>query len=642
MAGGRSVSFEVYYLQYGRWQIHHRYSMSERDDAINEAKRLDSGHFEAACVLRESYDASSGTSSEAVVYHTPTLKAKPPIASLTSGGSGGAPAAKPSGGGGGGRGPMKNAPPGSAAANAIAEMRKKAAAAKAAAKEAEARRPQPAPRTPPKTEVVEEPDWAKAVPKLLIAFIFACVVGTVAGILMYFGVKGLNSIGISLGKQLNQLVLVGAWLFGWLGTFVPLLRKILGGMGNRKQSGPSSLGRSANAGPAPLPPVTQEMAQQALSTAAKALDEKNPGAEPPALPEEDLPQEEILEEEPLDDPIEDDLDEDPEEPLPTPGAEDGMASLRASMVDLVQEAMQRTNNTVQSDQFLRFGIILFLAGAAESLARSHKVANRDVTTVLTEQIESLGVSPSMALGFAANIDEYLLDPRYFEMYSDGRAGALSKLNGGADSGMQPAIDKWRTPKAAPAQEESTAVAEESKHFDGKPGEEEAHGFVAVLFTDIVNSTKKQQENGDAWLMNVVRAHNDIVREAIAKHAGREIKHTGDGIMASFPAVQGSVESALLMQNGVQKFSEMMPELGFEICIGISAGEPIHESGDLFGTPVNLAARVLSKASAHETAVSNIVREMCRGKHFGFEELGRFDLKGFEDPVPIYKVVENRK
>jgi adenylate cyclase len=143
-------------------------------------------------------------------------------------------------------------------------------------------------------------------------------------------------------------------------------------------------------------------------------------------------------------------------------------------------------------------------------------------------------------------------------------------------------------------------------------------------------------------MNVVRAHNDIVREAITKHSGREIKHTGDGIMASFPAVVNSVEAALLMQDGIAKFSTMMSDLAFEISIGISAGEPIHESGDLFGTPVNMAARVLSKAGPRQTAVSSIVRDLCQGKNFTFEELGQFNLKGFDQPQAIYQVIDRRK
>jgi adenylate cyclase len=158
----------------------------------------------------------------------------------------------------------------------------------------------------------------------------------------------------------------------------------------------------------------------------------------------------------------------------------------------------------------------------------------------------------------------------------------------------------------------------------------------------VDSTNLQQKNGDKWMMNVVRAHNDIVREAIQRFGGREIKHTGDGIMASFPDVLGAAEASLAMQDGFGRFSEMMPDLAFQVRAGLSAGEPIHESGDIFGTPVNLAARVMSKAGAGEIAVSSIVREMCQGQAMKFQELGRFELKGFPEPQPIYRLTRPRK
>jgi len=137
MSGVRSVSYEVYYLQYGRWQIHHRYGSSERDEAIEEAKRLDTqGHFDASCVVREAWSNTTGTAFESVIYHSPKLKDKPPVGFITAGQDGGAKesAAAPattgggkSGGGGGGRGgPVASAPEGSAAANAMKDAKKRA------------------------------------------------------------------------------------------------------------------------------------------------------------------------------------------------------------------------------------------------------------------------------------------------------------------------------------------------------------------------------------------------------------------------------------------------------------------------------------------------------------------------------------
>ena len=90
-----------------------------------------------------------------------------------------------------------------------------------------------------------------------------------------------------------------------------------------------------------------------------------------------------------------------------------------------------------------------------------------------------------------------------------------------------------------------------------------------------------------------------------------------------------------LEAACQRANAADPGLGLGLCIGVNAGEPIHEHGDIFGTPVQMAARVLSKAEGDEIAVSNIIREMCVGKEFVFSKKGDYDLKGFPEPVPIY-------
>ena len=81
-----------------------------------------------------------------------------------------------------------------------------------------------------------------------------------------------------------------------------------------------------------------------------------------------------------------------------------------------------------------------------------------------------------------------------------------------------------------------------------------------------------------------------------------------------------------MQEACLRANGRNPELGLDLCIGVNAGEPIHEDGDIFGTPVQLAARVLSKAEGDEIAVSNLVREMCTGKNYKFTKKGEYELE----------------
>ncbi|MCH8009852.1 MAG: hypothetical protein IIC91_13420 [Chloroflexi bacterium] len=159
----------------------------------------------------------------------------------------------------------------------------------------------------------------------------------------------------------------------------------------------------------------------------------------------------------------------------------------------------------------------------------------------------------------------------------------------------------------------------------------------ILFTDLEGSTKLTQQLGDAKAQEVVHAHNQIVRDALRVHGGKEIKHTGDGIMASFSSSSGAINSAVAIQQAVAAHVEKHPEMPLSIHIGLNAGEPVAEDSDLFGTAVQLASRICDKAGPGEILVSNVVRELAAGKGFLFSDRGESELRGFEDPVRLYEV-----
>jgi adenylate cyclase len=138
-------------------------------------------------------------------------------------------------------------------------------------------------------------------------------------------------------------------------------------------------------------------------------------------------------------------------------------------------------------------------------------------------------------------------------------------------------------------------------------------------------------------MEIVRTHDRIVREALEDHGGRETKHTGDGIMASFISASHAVRCAIDIQKRVAEHSRGNPDLGFGIRIGISAGEPVVENEDFFGAAVQLARRVCDKADAGRIYAPNVVRELCIGKGFKFADVGEHELKGFEGPVRLYEI-----
>jgi class 3 adenylate cyclase len=162
------------------------------------------------------------------------------------------------------------------------------------------------------------------------------------------------------------------------------------------------------------------------------------------------------------------------------------------------------------------------------------------------------------------------------------------------------------------------------------------GLQTILFTDLVSSTALTQRLGDAKAQELVRAHNTIVREALAAHGGTEIKHTGDGIMASFGTASGALECAIAIQRAVAEEGARHAS-PLRVHIGVNAGEPMVEESDLFGTSVQLARRICDHASSGQILVSNVVRELSAGKGFLFADIGEVVPKGFEEPVRLYEV-----
>jgi class 3 adenylate cyclase len=162
------------------------------------------------------------------------------------------------------------------------------------------------------------------------------------------------------------------------------------------------------------------------------------------------------------------------------------------------------------------------------------------------------------------------------------------------------------------------------------------GSVTILFTDMESSTPLTSRLGDEGAQELVRAHNRIVREALQRHRGTEIKHTGDGIMASFASATAALECAVDIQRLVAARNDEA-DVGFRVRIGLNAGEPVAEESDLFGTAVQLAARIRDHAQAGEILVSNVVRELVAGKGFLFSDRGHAALKGFDEPARIFEV-----
>jgi class 3 adenylate cyclase/pimeloyl-ACP methyl ester carboxylesterase len=164
----------------------------------------------------------------------------------------------------------------------------------------------------------------------------------------------------------------------------------------------------------------------------------------------------------------------------------------------------------------------------------------------------------------------------------------------------------------------------------RPG---ASAIRAVLFTDLVGHTEMMSRLGDERGRDVLRDHERITREVLKSHAGTEVKTMGDGFMASFGSVTKAVQCAIALQRA---FAEREGE-PLAVRVGLNAGEPIEEDGDLFGATVILASRIAAKAEGGEILVADTVRGLCSGKGFLFADREEFVAKGFEEPVRVFEV-----
>ncbi len=274
----------------------------------------------------------------------------------------------------------------------------------------------------------------------------------------------------------------------------------------------------------------------------------------------------------------------------------------------------------KQDAHTVFGLVLFLVGAVQALRHHHTLSDPVANTVIVKVLGNLGLSPERATHFMEHTDEYLIaNPRYSRMFQDGR-GAMSEYleHGiGPRGALADSLGEWDKPKS-------------NRESVSQP--------VTVLFTDIAGSTAMTQKLGDAGAQEVVRAHNRIVRNAIQSFAGKEVKHTGDGIMASFPSAAQGVEAAIDMQAQTKSHNAADPSHPLGLKIGLNAGEPISEENDLFGTTVQLAARIVDKAAAGQVLVSGSVFGLSQGKTLKFERFADLDMKGFEEPITVYKAL----
>lgn len=164
------------------------------------------------------------------------------------------------------------------------------------------------------------------------------------------------------------------------------------------------------------------------------------------------------------------------------------------------------------------------------------------------------------------------------------------------------------------------------------------GIVAILFTDVVGSTRLRQRLGDDAAQDLFREHNRILRDQIGKHGGFEVKTYGDGFMVAFSDVVGALACAIDIQHSIAEHNREHPEQELQVRIGLNCGQVIKEEEDFFGSAVVIAARIGDLAKGGQILVSEMVRGLAGSwQAIRYVHYGRRHLKGLTGSYDIWEV-----
>jgi class 3 adenylate cyclase len=568
------VHYEVYVQESRGWILHARFPRQERDEALREAKELETTLSIRVKVVRETYYTDTNQFDEAEVYLS-GAQVKKPVASGQ---------------------PARAAPSRSVVPRPVR--------ADAPVAPQVARRPRPQTKSGTGAGVV--------LGKLLIITLLGLLASFASIRIMPEIIIFLYDYGFRITPDAYGQLMFAVFVLVFLMVAVPLAVRHLPShpdLGIRRPAFAWPLRASA--------PVDREMKKslnklvdRALAGGDKPVPEETP-APPPIeepLPEiHEYPEEELPEIK-------------PDEPATPAAAKDSPDQDQLNTVSM--RFLGGAINAMKSvfpvlDRTNKFALNLYMAGAVEAMADARRLDEAQSRKVLAVSLETLGTPPDMAQRFHEKMQEYMLEPRYMQLIQAGRN----------------AMETWQSGQEGAAHK---ALTETIRAWN-KPQEKKA-SIVTVMFTDMVGSTDLTQARGDVAAQEIVRRHNSIVRTALANFLGKEIKHTGDGIMASFASSANAVEAAVEIQRQVAAHNQRSPGQELHLRIGLNAGEPIQEEDDLFGTTVQLAARVCAATATDQILCTQVVRDLSFGKAIEFRPAGEHALKGFKERMMLVEVV----
>lgn len=162
-------------------------------------------------------------------------------------------------------------------------------------------------------------------------------------------------------------------------------------------------------------------------------------------------------------------------------------------------------------------------------------------------------------------------------------------------------------------------------------------FRVIMFTDLADSTALTEQLGDLESTRLILHHNRLVRSMIKRFDGQEIKFTGDGFHIAFKSTRDAISCAVGLQQQFAEHNSQQPLRPLRLKIGLSAGCPIQADNDLFGSVVNLAARLCQRADCGRILAASQLKELCQGWEKNFVKQPEAALRGFSQPVTSYDI-----
>ena len=206
--------------------------------------------------------------------------------------------------------------------------------------------------------------------------------------------------------------------------------------------------------------------------------------------------------------------------------------------------------------------------------------------------------PLLSVAHSRYLAEHLPHAQYVELPGDFHVGSMP----GDDDDVLDEVERFLTGDVRHDVDDSDRVLK------------------TVLFTDIVDSTRRAVELGDRRWRQLLDAHDSATASEVERHRGQVVKTTGDGALAVFDGPARAIRSALAIRGRTA-------EIGVPIRAGLHCGECELRGDDVGGIAVHTGARIAALAGAGEVLVSSTVRDLVAGSGLRFAERGRHELKG---------------